>query len=410
MNRKTFTLIELLIGIFILTSIIGLIISIIKPTEIYKKARDNQRIVDLNFLESNIKSYLLLANTSSIYATSTLNRVFLSLVLPSFATNTNCKNYFPTLPDLPSGWEYVCSKTPTSTDGTGWIPIDFRNYMIYTITNLPLDPLNNSNYYYAFIANDTKFVLYTQLEDSKNPASKNDNDNYPYLYSTGPNKRLLDQAQGLVGYWPFDEGTETIAYDYSGNGNNGTLLDASPTNADGNTPPQWTTGKIGGALSFDGVDDYVDTLLIFNSPSRFTVIAWINLPITQGTQKNIAGTSYRHPQLLILGGNLVRIQFGDLTGFPGVNSTISIPNNEWHHVVGTWNGITLRIYIDGVLNNTYNPGSSPINNTQYHFQIGAFGPPNSNLRQLIQGLIDEVRIYNRALSDSEIKVLYEATK
>jgi len=158
------------------------------------------------------------------------------------------------------------------------------------------------------------------------------------------------------------------------------------------------------------VDDYVDTLLIFNSPSRFTVIAWINLPITQGTQKNIAGTSYRHPQLLILGGNLVRIQFGAPTGFPGVNSTISIPNNEWHHVVGTWNGITLRIYIDGVLNNTYNPGSSPINNTQYHFQVGAFGPPSAGLQQVIQGLIDEVRIYNRALSDSEIKVLYEATK
>jgi len=52
------------------------------------------------------------------------------------------------------------------------------------------------------------------LEDPKNQASKNDQDNYPHLYSVGSNKRLIDKAQGLVGYWPFDEGTGTIAYDY----------------------------------------------------------------------------------------------------------------------------------------------------------------------------------------------------
>ena len=53
---------------------------------------------------------------------------------------------------------------------------------------------------------------------------------------------------GLVGWWKFDEGSGTVAYDSSGNGNNGNLTNG----------PTWTTGKIGGALSFDGENDYVD--------------------------------------------------------------------------------------------------------------------------------------------------------
>jgi hypothetical protein len=50
---------------------------------------------------------------------------------------------------------------------------------------------------------------------------------------------------GLVGWWKFDEGSGTVAYDSSGNGNDGNLTNG----------PTWTTGKIGGALSFDGVND-----------------------------------------------------------------------------------------------------------------------------------------------------------
>ena len=279
MSKQSFTLIEILITLSILAFIIGLLISIIKPAEIYRKSRDNQRIVDLNYLDSNIKSFFLITNTESIYTTSTSNKVFLSLQLPSFATNTNCKNYFTDLPNLPTGWEYVCSKNPTSTDGTGWIPIDFRNYMLYTISNLPLDPFNNAFNYYAFIASGTDFILYTILEDFKHPASKNDNDNHPHLYSAGNNKRLLDQAQGLVLYLPFDEGTGTIAYDLSGYGNNGTLY--SSTTICSNPPtsgcPTWTDGKVGKALSFDGVDDnlIIPHSTTLNVTSTITIMAWI---------------------------------------------------------------------------------------------------------------------------------------
>jgi len=413
MNRKSFTLIELLIVLSILALIIGLLISIIKPAEIYKKARDNQRIVDLSYLDSNIKSYLLLANPNAIYTTSTLNKIFLSLKLPSSATNTDCRNYFPDLPSLPSGWTYVCSKNPTSTDGAGWLPINFQNYMLYSISNLPLDPFNNSTYYYAFVASGTDFILYTMLEDPKNQASKNDQDNYPHLYSAGTNKRLIDQAQGLVGYFPFDEGTGTIAYDYSGNGNNGTLLDASSTNSDGNRPPQWTTGKVGGALSFDGVDDYVNIpssnlttsslryiLRGGASSSSFTIVFWKNsqAPVTNNYWIGRVGWTN--------GIDLdCRFILFDASN-NAYSTTFSCTHNNWEFIVASWDKSAMKFYFNGnkVGERSF---SGILRDNNYPIQIGG---QTGVTWYFARGLIDEVRIYNRALSDAEIKALYDATK
>ncbi len=411
MEKKTFTLFEMLISLTVLALIIGMLISIIKPHEIYKKIRDNQRISDLNYLETNIKTYLLNINTSSIYTTSTLNRVFLSIQLPSNATNTNCKNYFPDLPSLPSGWEYVCSKNPTSTDGTGWIPIDFRNYLAFQIQNLPLDPFNNSIYYYSFVASGSNFAIYAQLEDPRNQASKNDGDNYPYLYSVGDNKRLIDQAQGLVLYLPFDEGSGNIAYDKSGNGNNGTLLDASSTNADGNRPPQWVAGKVGGALSFDGVDDYVEVTgmtaknaLTYTQP--FTISVWVKVSDIARRQIIQRAASANDRIFLLIESNRAVLGLYDGTVWTKVQSGAIISTNTWYHIVGVHRGNkVLEVWANGekyISSSTLGYGYPWIN-----IRIGSYSYYNNDW---FQGIIDKIRIYNRALSDQEIKALYEATK
>jgi len=406
MDRKSFTLIELLIVLSILALIVGLLISIIKPAEIYKKTRDNQRIVDLNYLDSNIKSYLLLANPNTIYTTSTLNKIFLSLKLPSSATNTDCRNYFPDLPSLPSGWTYVCSKNPTSTDGTGWIPINFQNYMLYSISNLPLDPFNNSIYYYAFVASGTDFILYTMLEDPKNQASKNDQDNYPHLYSAGTDKRLIDQAQGLVGYWPFDEGSGTITKDYSGNGNDGTLVNFNFTATSG-----WTTGKVGGALSFDGMDDYVQIPLGTESLSQgYTILAWFY------TRENdnysvIAGWWGYHIGLIAAGtrGNhYITLVRPDSSLYTDAIYPSEIPMvNSWTFGAAVWSKPQMWLFQN---DKKYGPKSE---DPSYNLRVYSsnFRPGFSIYSgSWFSGLIDEVRIYNRALSDSEIKALYDATK
>jgi hypothetical protein len=124
------------------------------------------------------------------------------------------------------------------------------------------------------------------LEDLKNQASKNDGDNYPYLYSVGTNKRLIDQAQGLVGYWPFDEGSGTIAYDYSGNGNNGTLVNG----------PQWVDGKVGKALMFNNSggrveipdNDLLSTHAV-DSTQEQTIVVWIKPTIPLSSEIEILG-------------------------------------------------------------------------------------------------------------------------
>jgi hypothetical protein len=299
----------------------------------------------------------------------------------------------------------------------------FLIFPILNISQLFIDPINKPPYYYSFVVGGS-YEVTAKLESipkNKNHISANDNGDNPLIFEAGTDKKLTpNEVQGrgatydqltysdpsLVGYWPFEEGTGTTTKDLSGNGNNGTLCNGSTCGVQG---PTWTTGKVGGALIFDGVDDYVDTSLIFNSPSYFTVAAWVKVP-PQSTQKNVAGTSFRHPQLLVLNSGYSRIQFGSSAGFPGINSTIQVVDNNWHYLVGVLNVNTLKIYIDGNINNSGNPGSTPYDNTLYHFQIGAFGPPSAGLQQTLQGLIDEVRIYNRALSDAEIQALYNATK
>ncbi len=79
-----------------------------------------------------------------------------------------------------------------------------------------------------------------------------------------------DIADGLVGYWPLDEGAGTTTSDSSGNGNDGTL-----------NLPGWGSGKFGGALDFDGTDDYVDcgnSSILYFGTGDFTISAWIKMP------------------------------------------------------------------------------------------------------------------------------------
>ncbi len=248
-KSPSFTLIEILIVLTLISILAGVLILTIKPQEIFKRARDSKRISDLKNLKKALDSIYASTSTFSELNYASSNTVYISL--PD--NNPNCSSWLSQLPSLPSGWSYRCSATPTNIDGTGWIPIPFSNFPILNISQLFIDPINKPPYYYSFVVGGS-YAVYAELENPKHPASKNDGDNYPHLYSVGTNKRLIDQAQGLVLYLPFDEGSGTIAKDYSGNGNDGTLCNGATCGVQG---PTWTTGKVGGALSFDGVDDYV---------------------------------------------------------------------------------------------------------------------------------------------------------
>jgi len=143
--KKSFTLVELMIVIAILAILSAIVIFALNPSELFKKSRDSRRITDIQTLYKGI-SFMESWNTSGItYGTSTT--VYLSL--PD--SSTTCSSY--ALPTLPTGYTYNCvtSTNLRKADSNGWIPIDFTvaNDNKY-ITSLPIDPINDINYYYSY--------------------------------------------------------------------------------------------------------------------------------------------------------------------------------------------------------------------------------------------------------------------
>jgi len=210
---------------------------------------------------------------------------------------------------------------------------------------------------------------------------------------------------GLVGYWKFDEGSGITAGDSSGNNNNGTLENS----------PIWVDGKYGKALSFDGVNDYVVlSPLNLSSSDSLTIMAWIKSPLQKPGYVFYHGN---HGEFLLHNGE--RLSDGPVSGrYPKLASfsvkiqgtwydvySAEMAPNTWHHIAGVWTkGGSLKIYVDGVLagendiipdDYLHNPGSS------YTPRIGDYylGEP------FFEGSIDNVMVYNRALSAEEVTAL-----
>ena len=198
-------------------------------------------------------------------------------------------------------------------------------------------------------------------------------------------------TRGLVAYWSFDEGTGNIAYDISGNGNNGTIYGA-----------KWTKGKYGSALQFDGVDDYVEILdddsldINIQNGEKITIEAWI-YPYTVTGERGIV--SKRENYRLLLLGQSIKFQTFGWTA----SQNLKVTANKWHHVVVTYDGTTkeLNFYLDGSRetreNYSVNGGINP-----WKLYIGK----GHDFSYFFHGIIDEVRIYNRALSAEEIRYHY----
>jgi|GEM_PF-1101610 hypothetical protein len=197
----------------------------------------------------------------------------------------------------------------------------------------------------------------------------------------------------LVGYWAFDEGSGTVANDGSGNGNNGTL---------GGSPlPSWVAGKYGDALSFNGINDYVQVPSSSSlNPTQITIAAWLNISSTGNDQSIVnkiiwATSGYR---LVVLSSGVLDFN----VGFGGADSVSTVPYNSWTFVVVTFDGSYVTFYVNGVSqtgDRTALRGSIISNTTP--LDIGESGG-----EYWVLGVIDEVRIYNRALSAAEVAASY----
>jgi hypothetical protein len=203
----------------------------------------------------------------------------------------------------------------------------------------------------------------------------------------------------LIGWWKLDDGSGDVAADAGAGGLDGTLLG----------DPAWTDGIAGKALQFDGDGDYVD---LSNHPDfditgRITVSAWIKVDAFDKPYQTIISkgdTSWR----LQRSAGTDTLEFGCM-GVPvpnnpvwgGIYGKTNVNDGQWHHALGTYDGSTISLYVDGDLDVSVEaPGSIKTNDKPVYI-----GENSEKPGRFWNGLIDDVRVYNYALSADEIATL-----
>ncbi len=221
---------------------------------------------------------------------------------------------------------------------------------------------------------------------------------------------------GLVAFYPFNNNT----IDESGNGNNGTNNGATPSADRFNTPNS--------ALSFDGNSNFVlvPSSASLNIQNSITLAAWIktdNPHIIQDLNPGSIVAKHetvqtRQYDLFLystdydsLSFDLVdeRDNFSSNEYFFGTSTPSALlKNNQWHMVVGTYDYNTgfSQIYVDGALSSARYLGQINLMKSNVPLTIGCYSEQNSNFRGFFNGIIDDIRIYDRSLSQQEIMMLY----
>lgn len=217
-------------------------------------------------------------------------------------------------------------------------------------------------------------------------------DVYPVL----PNTRA-------VGVWSFDENFGQFANDSSDYNNDGTL--GSTTEIDDNDPT-WVDGKVGSALSFDGEDDYVeiledDSLDITEAGSVCLWFKWENSNSYEGLIQKGTLSNLGNYDMHTIPTNKLRISYGGTY----TDSTTSVNDNSWHFACSTYDGNNIILYLDGI--NEAQTTDSSVSSNNENLVIGQY---YGSTDYTFNGIIDEVRIYNRALSADEIRTEYLTQK
>jgi len=401
--NKGFTLVELLAVVAILATIVTATVVVMNPVEMLQQAEDAVRLNDINSIHQVLTLFRSQRPGGSI---GEPNIVYVSI--PS--ASSTCVG--AGLPALPTGWEYRCvpAERLRRIDGNGWIPVNFAaipGRIPFTI--LPIDPVNTaaSGSYYAFVTDRRTWALATMTRSRRHSAASIGDGGTDFArFEAGTNLSLWTSASGLVGYWSFDEGTGTTARDLSGRGNTGTL---QPTLG----PPTWISGRVGGALSFDGVDDFIALTSQPPISGGFTFKAWVkrkgDSPSTQSIFNNNQFFLRTQPEVENPGNpfeSFVRLSDGSVE--PRAPSGVVATTEQWFYVTVTWDKVTLRIYVNGVLRSS-STRTMELTSTTAEARIGR-GQMTSVDANPFNGLIDEVRIYNRALSATEIMANFNATR
>ncbi len=211
---------------------------------------------------------------------------------------------------------------------------------------------------------------------------------------------------GILSWWPGNGNTDDFQ-----NSNNGTPINGAT----------FVAGMVDQAFSFDGADDYVDIpdSDSLDTGTQFTIDAWFK---TDDVDKVDSGTGSKTQTILMYGwdpadgkNNPLHIRDGKLYvairgyggGFEDIVGVTPINSDTWYHAAVTYDGITATLYLNGAVEYS---GTRTMNmNTNSRIMIGRYqNPLNKNYFFAFDGLIDEVELHNRALSQAEIQAIYNA--
>ena len=304
--------------------------------------------------------------------------------------------------DVNSTTDYVEYGSPGSlSDLAG--PVSQLRFICYDACDLDV-PLDIST---ADI-NDIRFVKAETIFNSSSPGQEKTLVASAYLRSGSGSE------SGLVAWWKLDETSGLTATDSSNNGNNGTLMNMSGD--------EWIGGAVGGALNFNGNNNYIAIHNLHYDGSGYeevSVTAWIRTD--NSDNQIIVSFDYNEYWRLEINGNGAgpgQVGWDVYTGTGQVDygSTTRVDDGAWHHVAGVFDNGTLTIYIDGNPETptsgggTFGSGAK----TRYGFiGVGSEATSfdgNKNPTDYFDGDMDDVRIYNRALSAAEVSRLTETLR
>ncbi len=248
-------------------------------------------------------------------------------------------------------------------------------------------PVGGGTFHFGVLAGDGKTIVYRSLIwASKAPK--------------GP---------PAVAHWRLDESTDIIASDSAGT-NHGTVYEGG----------NWTAGKFLNGFDFNGIKNYIQipNSKTFDIKSSITICAWVYG--RSWTSSSEAGAGNINPILRKGEGNPNVWQFAINTGVPTLyldgtdngslgsgryRSNTTLDKEKWYHLAATWDRSTVRIYVNGVVDNNGQASShtKDVGTDKRPLYIGGRAGADTNDR--FHGIIDDVRLFNRALSGAEIRTI-----
>ena len=223
------------------------------------------------------------------------------------------------------------------------------------------------------------------------------------------NNALSCADTGLIGVWKFDEQSGDVAIDSSSSGANDGILTSSSARS--------STGcRFGSCLNLNGTDQYaaVNPSLLNFGTSNFTVEGWIKTAGAVSSQTLVSKQESGDQPGYTLDVASTGIAFFRVNpaGVPPPDRVVLgaklVNNNAWHHIAGVRTGSTIKLYVDGNLDGSSTSTSTANVDSIYSTLIGAYGDPTipASLQNFVNGQVDEVRVWNKALAPSEIRSIY----